>query len=146
MAKQWTEQFISGADEMLSRGITRRPVVPLAACNGCGGARAKHLLYMYSLGSAALEHAALRVIQIALVAVGRTGCGAAAATDKLIYLIKVGFPCLASFLVRCSTASWTHALYTVPVRVVFIKQTYTGWPKKVSNYHEASLNRIKTRH
>jgi len=21
-----------------------------------------------------------------------------------------------------------------------------GWPKKVSNYHESSLNRIKTRH
>ena len=24
--------------------------------------------------------------------------------------------------------------------------THTGWPKKVSHYHESSLNHIKTRH
>jgi len=33
--------------------------------------------------------------------------------------------------------------------LVFIQSrffSYTGWPQKVSHYHESSLNRIKTRH
>jgi len=51
------------------------------------------------------------------------------------------------------TALWRYINFVLLLLLVYARKAkrrtlylYRGWPKKVSHYHESSLNRIKTHH